>query len=88
MKYLKTKGYFVKYHGNPFSEAGTPDILGCFGGRFLAFELKTGTKLSKIQELRSEEIYSAGGRYYVVTDLQQVKDAIEEIEKEHDDLLP
>ena len=36
-RYLKDKGcYRVKYHGNYFSENGTPDILACVNGYFLA----------------------------------------------------
>ena len=34
-RYLKDKGcYRVKYHGNYFSENGTPDILACVKGYF------------------------------------------------------
>ena len=44
-------GYYVKYHGNKFSTKGTPDLLVCIKGHFLAIEVKAedGTPSSSIK---------------------------------------
>ena len=35
--YLKSIGaYFIKTHGDRFSKVGTPDILACVNGKFVA----------------------------------------------------
>lgn len=47
---------------------GTPDILACIGGHFVAIELKRDEKqkLEKLQEHEMEKIKKAGGRAYLV----------------------
>lgn len=67
-RYLKDMdAYRVKYHGNYFSENGTPDILACVNGYFLAIEVKaTNGKPSELQLAKVDEIRKAGGFAYVV----------------------
>lgn len=67
-RYLKDKGcYCVKYHGNNFSTSGTPDILACVNGYFLAIEVKAPEgKPSELQLVKIDEIRKAGGFAYVV----------------------
>jgi len=56
------------------NKSGTPDILCCVEGRFVAFEVKAAKgKVSKLQEYRIAEIQSAGGKAYVVRNLEEVK---------------
>jgi hypothetical protein len=57
---------------------GTPDILGCVRGRFVALEIKAEEKspVSELQKLKLERIASAGGTALVVhpqnwTDVQK-----------------
>ena len=39
--YLKSIGaYFIKTHGDRFSKVGTPDIIACVNGHFVAGEVK------------------------------------------------
>lgn len=66
-RYLKDKGcYRVKYHGNYFSENGTPDILACCNGYFLAIEVKAQNgKSSELQLVKVDDIRKAGGFAYV-----------------------
>lgn len=46
---------------------GTPDILGCVQGQFVALELKSADGLvSKLQELKLKRIGAAGGHAFVV----------------------
>jgi len=59
--------------------AGWPDFSFCFLGYFVAWEAKTGTKLSKEQlDIRSQ-IERHGGEYRVITDLSQATAHIQEM---------
>ena len=42
MRYLNSLPHAkaVNVHGSVFSERGTPDVIGCVGGRMVAFECK------------------------------------------------
>lgn len=66
--YLKSKGcYCVKYFGCGYSTNGTPDILACVNGYFMAIEVKAQTgKPSELQLAKIREIREAGGFAYVV----------------------
>lgn len=47
----------INIHGGIFSERGTPDIIGCINGRFIAFECKRSAneEPTKIQKWRLSE---------------------------------
>jgi Holliday junction resolvase len=66
-RYLKERGcYRVKYFGCSYSESGTPDILACVNGYFLAIEVKAQNgKPSELQLAKIEQIRKAGGFAYV-----------------------
>jgi len=56
------------------NKTGTPDILCCIDGRFVALEVKAAKgKPSKLQEYRIAEIRSAGGEAHIVRSLEEVK---------------
>ena len=61
--YLKSIGaYFIKTHGDRFSKVGTPDILACVNGHFVAVEVKAENgKPSELQLYHIEQIKKAGG---------------------------
>ena len=85
-KYLKDKGaYCVKYFGCNYSTAGTPDILACVNGYFLAIEVKaqSGTP-SELQLEKITQIRRAGGFGYVVypSGWSKLKDIIDGLLKE------
>ena len=40
---------------------GTPDILGCVNGQFIALELKVDSKLTRLQEINLNDIGASGG---------------------------
>ena len=53
IKYLKSEPecFVFKMHGGMFGMAGIPDIICCYKGKFVAFEVKNDKgKLSKLQE--------------------------------------
>lgn len=66
-RHLKAKGaYSVKYFGCNYSTSGTPDILSCINGYFVAIEVKAqGGKVSELQMAKIREIRDAGGFAYV-----------------------
>ena len=61
--YLKSIGaYFMKTHGDRFSRVGTPDIIACVNGHFVAVEVKAENgKPSELQIHNIEQINKAGG---------------------------
>ena len=61
--YLKSIGaYFIKTHGDRFSRVGTPDIIACVNGHFVAVEVKAENgKPSELQIYHIEQINIAGG---------------------------
>ena len=80
-RYLKERGcYRVKYHGNYFSENGTPDILACCNGYFLAIEVKAQDgRPSELQLVKINDIRKAGGFAYVAypSGWEKLKDIID-----------
>ena len=80
-RYLKDNGcYRVKYFGCSYSESGTPDILACVNGYFLAIEVKAQTgKASELQLTKIADIRKAGGFAYVAypSGWEKLKDIID-----------
>ena len=65
--YLKSKKcYCVKYFGCMYSTSGTPDILACINGYFVAIEVKAQDgHVSALQLEKIKQIRQAGGFGYV-----------------------
>jgi Holliday junction resolvase len=50
-------------HGGMYGTAGVPDIIVCYNGKFVAFEVKTETgKLTMLQESTLRKINAAKGK--------------------------
>ena len=82
LKYLLGKGAYAKnIHGNEF-QSSIPDVLVCYKGLFIAFELKSadGT-LTGGQRKNLRHIQKAGGIGEDVRSLQRAKTIIETIDK-------
>lgn len=82
LRYLKTvPGCFCwKEHGGMYGTAGIPDIICCYRGRFLAFEVKQpGRKLTRLQEITLNKIVSAGGLAKKVTSVEEVNLILNEV---------
>ena len=74
-----------KEHGGMYGTAGIPDIIVCFHGQLLAFEVKApGGKLTKLQELTMQKIQSAKGHAYKVTSAAEVAAILEQLEADLD----
>ena len=67
---LKKRGaYAVNYIGGISANNGTPDILACLQGRFIAIEAKAGkNKPTDLQTLNLKRIDDAGGVALVINE--------------------
>ena len=68
-------GKAINIHGSPFTERGTPDIIGSINGRMIAFECKRdeSEEPTPIQKWRLSEWIAAGAVVGGVSDLWQVQ---------------
>lgn len=77
LKYLNSLPHSkaINIHGSPFSERGTPDVIGCINGRLVAFECKRDDKtdLEELQKWRLSEWIAAGAIVGGVSDLWHVQ---------------
>ena len=80
---LREQGAYVfKAVGSPLQQRGTPDLLICWRGRFIALELKRpGEKASLLQEHEMERIMLAGGKAEVVTSVEEALQCISQRDK-------
>ena len=80
--YLKTVEnlFSWKEHGGQFGQAGIPDIICCYKGKFVAFEVKAGNgRTTVLQEIMLRKIREVGGTAQVVRSVGEVKEIIEKI---------
>lgn len=54
-------GQVVKVHGSAAQKAGTPDLLGCVRGRFVAIELKQPGKVPTPLQMKRLRDWAAAG---------------------------
>lgn len=81
-RYLDSIGaYHIKNHGSMYSKAGTPDIVACVQGRFVAIEVKreSGGKVSELQKAHIKIIEQAGGLSMVACSVNDVKTTLQEM---------
>lgn len=75
-------GFWIKIHGSPFQIAGIPDILGCYRGRFIAFEVKRDAsgRPTPLQQHMMEKIRAAGGFATLIFTAEQALDLLDRID--------
>ena len=65
-------GFFFHIHGNPFQEAGIPDIIGCVESFFFGLEVKEpGGEATRIQLHFGSRIQRAHGQFMVVEEPEE-----------------
>ena len=75
-------GWCVKIHGGPYQDAGTPDILACYKGRFIAIEVKTCRGVARPEQKITQRAITGSGGYSLITHLiGDVADVLDEIDK-------
>lgn len=83
LKYLRSldKCYCFKEHGGSYGSAGIPDIICCYHGRFVAFEVKTAKgRTTVLQDINIRNIHNAWGIAVVVRNLDEVKSVLKELD--------
>ena len=93
IKYLKSKGWFVQKFkpinlvgGNGDmrlvpTDRGVPDILCCWNGKFIAFEVKAprlNAQVSSFQQRAIARIRECGGFAYVIHSIAQIEQIIKD----------
>lgn len=84
-RYLKSVKnlFFWKEHGGIYGTAGIPDIIVCYKGRFIAFEVKQpGKVLTTLQNATIKRIIECGGYALKVDNVNQVREVIEAFKNE------
>ncbi len=83
LTYLRRRGAFVeKVHGSGYQRRGLPDLIVCYRGRYIAFEVKAGAgKTTPLQDLALGEIMAAGGQAHVVRSVDEVARVIDLIDQ-------
>ena len=82
LRYLRALDgcYCFKEHGGSYGSSGIPDIICCYFGRFVAFEVKTEKgRTTALQDIQIRNIQRAGGVAYVVRSLDDVKAVLKEM---------
>lgn len=82
LKYLKTvpECFCWKEHGGMYGTAGIPDIICCYRGKFVAFEVKAEKgKPTALQDSVINKIQKCGGKAAVVRSAEDVKAVLREM---------
>jgi Holliday junction resolvase len=72
--------YYFMPAANGFGRAGIPDIICCFGGRFIAIECKAGKGVTTaLQDRELAAIRTAGGMAMVIneTNIDELKEKLQ-----------
>lgn len=85
--YIESRGgFWTAVKGGAHSKTGDPDLIVCYKGRFVGVEVKTCTgKVSDWQMLRKGQIESAGGIFCIARCVEDVKGALDDIDRWVDD---
>lgn len=81
VKYLKSKDiYVLNTRGSSFMTIGTPDLIACIDGRFVAFELKVkDNDLEPAQRINRDIIVASGGLHFVPRTLEEFISIVEDL---------
>lgn len=77
-------GWCVKIHGGPYQTRGIPDILCCYRGLFIGFEVKRdSSKLpTALQSFEIMEIKRAGGIALLIHSVEMAEAMLDRIDEE------
>ena len=82
IKYLKSKRIFCYRQQVAMNNIGMPDVIAIIDGYYVGLEIKTNIgKPSDIQKQKIKLINESGGIALIITNLQQVKNMEECINK-------
>lgn len=82
IKFLKTNKVLHWRMSGASNMSGFPDLLVCYIGQFVAFEIKTPTgKPTLQQEKVIDDIKKAGGFAYIVQSVEDVEKYLEKVKE-------
>lgn len=84
LKRLRSKGgFWVKIHGDPRQQAGLPDIIGCYHGRYVSFEVKRDAagKPTDLQAYTMKRIRTEGGVSVLIHTPEQALRILERLDE-------
>ena len=70
----KEGGFWIKLHGGPYQQDGLPDIIGCWKGWWISFEVKRPSrklKATKLQKHILKEISKARGISAIISSAEE-----------------
>jgi penicillin-binding protein-related factor A (putative recombinase) len=77
IEYLESVGaYVIDFWGSPYSRKGIPDLICCFRGHYIAFELKKPNETKKglpAQLFHLNKIVRAGGAAHIVNSIEEIR---------------
>lgn len=79
LRYLKKvpECFCWKEHGGMYGTAGIPDVICCYKGHFVGFEVKTDKgQPTELQKATIEKIQNSGGTAVVVRSVDEVREVI------------
>ncbi len=81
LEYLQSQNiYVLNAHGSSYMTKGTPDLISCIRGRFVAFELKVkNNQLEPAQRIIRDRIKNSGGFHYEIRNLDDFKLIVERL---------
>lgn len=87
---LRERGAYVfKAVGSPLQQRGTPDLLVCYQGAFIALEIKVpGQQATPLQEYEMKKIRAAGAVAETVTSVEEALICVKRFMKIPDAFLP
>lgn len=69
---VRTQNKYGQQHMMKLGLAGSPDIIGCYKGRFIGVECKVGKNTpTELQEGFGQQLVANGGEYWLVYDLDE-----------------
>ncbi len=83
LQVLRERGAYV-HAPDPRADTGVPDRCACYRGRsiYLEFKRPVGGRLSPKQRWHGEQIQAAGGLWVLARSAQDVRDALDAIDRE------
>lgn len=73
--------YYVNIFGSGRTGKGTPDILACINGQFVAMELKVrNNQMQDDQVIRRKQILANGGLHYTPRTKQEVVNILDSLD--------
>jgi len=83
IEYLKQQNiYYINIHGGGWGAKGSPDLIACIRGLFVAFELKVNdNNMQPDQRIHRRRILESQGLHFCPRSLEEFIEIIEKVKK-------